>query len=108
LQLDQKYIDKNIGAGKWDGVIYDSFDKQYEVFGRNPRRIAERRVDKKTGKVIDTCESVHDSAIERFGQIVAPEKKAYWPSNLYEYLTAPGRPGLPAHAATVVPRPPGS
>lgn len=96
LALDQEYIRKTICYGKWDGVMRDSMGPPYTAFGPYEREIAKQRISR--GVRIDTRETVHDSAQQRFGRIVPPASAPYGPPNLVDYLQR--SPGVPRRAPT--------
>jgi hypothetical protein len=84
LALDQEWVRKTICNGKWDGIIRDSMGPPYTAFGPYERPIAQER--SVNGVRIDTRETVHDTAQQRFGQVVPPTNTPYAPRNLRDYL----------------------
>jgi uncharacterized protein (DUF2235 family) len=90
LVLDEEYVRKEICRGKWDGELRDSMAPPYTALGPYSRPIARERIVK--GVRIDTRETVHDTAQQRFGKIVLPATSPYAPANLVEYLQRMSRP----------------
>lgn len=94
LALDESYVRETICHGRWDGELRDSMQAPYTALGAYVRPIG---ADRFTGGVrIDTRETVHSTAHQRFGKIVPPATTPYEPPNLAEYLErralAPPRP----------------
>lgn len=99
LALDADYVQKTICNGRWDGIIHDSMGPPYTIYGPFERPIAQER--RLNGVLIDTRETVHDTAQQRFGQVVPPTTLPYAPRNLADYLRrTPGR--LPSAADAAV------
>lgn len=93
LCVDEGWVETNICNGTWDGDLRDSMAPPYTALGPFLRPIGrERIVD---GKRVDTRETVHDTALQRFGRIVPPITTPYAPQNLVDYLQrAAAAPGI--------------
>jgi uncharacterized protein (DUF2235 family) len=84
LALDGAYLADEICHGRWDGEIRDSMEAPFTTLGAYERPIAaERFAD---GVRIDTHESVHPTARQRFGKVVPPASVPYQPANLAAFL----------------------
>ncbi len=80
---------------KFDDVLHDSRTILYHAIPAHVREIAAPRHDGHHRR-IDTCESVHPSAVQRYHTVIAPPAGPYKPDNLTEYLKrAAARPALP-------------
>lgn len=102
LAVDEEWVTSNICNGKWDGELRDSMEPPYTALGVYLRPIGRVRVV--NGVRVDTREMVHDSAMHRFGRIVAPATTPYAPQNLVEYLQRnAAAPGIrtPTHTARI-------
>ena len=84
LALDEAYVRDVIRNGRWDGALRDSMAAPYTALGPYVRPIAAERFA--NGVRVDTCETVHPTAQQRFGKVVPPATTPYVPPNLAEYL----------------------
>ena len=69
----------------FDAVMHDSRSLVYHAMPPHVRTIAAPRVDAR-GRHVNTCETVHPTAIQRYHTVIAPPAGPYRPENLTAYL----------------------
>ena len=83
LQVDDGYVRDVICNSCWNGKLRDSMAPPFDLSGRHLRPIAAGRSARDTSVPDLTKETVHKSALERYGKDVPPH---YMPENLADYL----------------------
>jgi uncharacterized protein (DUF2235 family) len=84
LEFRQTFVD-HLTRPAFDGQLRDSMTPLYHLFLPRVRQIARPRFDE-GGNSINTGESVHPTALQRYVTIVAPPQGPYRPANLTAYL----------------------